>query len=74
MRHGHKLALKRHHHDEGGAHAPEWQGLPSITTVLITFGVALVIVASLTLIVAENCALFHICSDYVRDAPRVFRP
>ncbi|HVH65351.1 MAG TPA: hypothetical protein VM674_04890 [Candidatus Acidoferrum sp.] len=73
-RHGRKLALKRHHHGDGGVQPPHWEGLPSISTVLVTLGVVFVIVATLTVLVYQNCTLFHVCSDYVRDAPHVYRP
>ena len=50
-----------------------WEG-PSLWLVLTALGSALVVIAGLTIFVQHNCTMFHVCSDYVRDAPRVFRP
>jgi hypothetical protein len=50
-----------------------WEG-PGLWLVLAAFGSALVLVAALTLFVQDNCAAFHVCSDIVRDRPRVFEP
>jgi hypothetical protein len=50
-----------------------WEG-PSPWSVLIALGAALVVIAALTIFVQHNCAVFHVCSDFVRDAPRTFGP
>jgi hypothetical protein len=50
-----------------------WEG-PSPWLVLTALGSALVVIAALTIFVQHNCTTFHVCSDIVRDAPRVFRP
>jgi hypothetical protein len=42
--------------------------------VLTALGSALVVIAALTIFVQHNRTTFHVCSDIVRDAPRVFRP
>jgi len=68
------LLPRRHRH----AHEPipehiHWEG-PSLWLVLTVFASALVVVAALTIFVQHNCTTFHVCSDIMRDAPRVFRP
>ena len=50
-----------------------WEG-PSLWLVLTTLGSALVVVTALTIFVQHNCTMFHVCSDIVRDRPRVFAP
>jgi hypothetical protein len=50
-----------------------WEG-PSLWVVLSALGSALVVIAALTIFVQHNCAVFHVCSNYVRDAPRVYSP
>jgi len=50
-----------------------WEG-PSLWLVLAALGSVLVVVGALTIVVQYNCTVFHVCSNIVRDAPRVFRP
>jgi hypothetical protein len=50
-----------------------WEG-PSLWFVLTVLGSALVVIAALTIVVQHDCTTFHVCSNIVRDAPRVFRP
>jgi hypothetical protein len=50
-----------------------WEG-PSPWLVLTALGSVLAVVAALTIVVQHNCAVFHVCSNIVRDAPRVFSP
>ena len=50
-----------------------WES-PSLWLVLSALGSALVVIAALTLFVHHNCAVFHVCSNIVRDAQPAFRP
>ena len=50
-----------------------WEG-PSPLLVLTAFAAVLLILVGLTWWVQHNCATFHVCSDIVRDRPRVFAP
>ncbi|HEY8735675.1 MAG TPA: hypothetical protein VIO62_01380 [Candidatus Dormibacteraeota bacterium] len=60
----------RHAHEQMPDHI-HWEG-PSIWLVLVALGSAAVVVAALTIFVQHNCAVFHVCSNIVRDAPHTF--
>jgi hypothetical protein len=69
-----RLVLRRHRHahDELPEHV-HWEG-PPIELALASLAVVFVIVAALTIVVQHNCAVFHVCSDIVRDGPHVYMP
>ncbi|TMF10675.1 MAG: hypothetical protein E6I37_11850 [Chloroflexi bacterium] len=62
----------RHTHEQLPEHI-HWEG-PSLWLVLAALGSVLVVVGALTIVVQYNCTVFHVCSNIIRDAPRVFRP
>ena len=44
----------------------EWEGLPSLYTLALTFSIVLVLIGFLVFVIVQDCNIFGVCSNLGR--------